>query len=140
MLLRPLERLVGHQTPGPGRTASLKTDPRSSAPPGNCKVRQTHQSRRREKTLSIFCSPCSLFPLLSSSSPLLVSLSYQAASLLQAGVDFIATTKADHAMTERALGTSTESITGNKSKGKMLLHSFNKATLPSVTLTVTGFY
>ena len=43
-------------------------------------------------------------------------------------MDFTATTKTDHAMTERALGTSTESITGNKSKGKMLLHSFRKKT------------
>lgn len=41
--------------------------------------------------------------------------------LLQAGVDFTAETNTDHAMTERALGTSTESITGNPSNAHMLL-------------------
>ena len=96
-------------TPGPGRTVSA-----ASAPPGNYTVRKTHQTNKKERV-------CSFLPLLPSAlkqkkitSPF-ASSSYQSgiSFFLKARVDFIAPTETDHAMTERALGTSTESIIGN---------------------------
>lgn len=76
---------------------------------------------------SVLCAPAPL----SSRLYLLAFPSFQRDSFsflsvfffLQACLDLSATTKTDHAMTVRALSTSTESITGNNPNGKMLFHS-----------------
>lgn len=106
--VRPLGKL-GHRRPGPGRIVSAERDPRSRAPPGNYRVRQTHQTRKDPLLTPLpLCS--SLLYLFPSRLPCVLPgfFFFRLVWTLQTRQ------KTDHAMTERALGTSTESITGGE--------------------------
>lgn len=129
VLVRPREKLGHRRQGGPGRTASVESDP-AQQKRTTWKLPGPPDAPKPTRPSPLPSPPRSLLFFFISS--LLVSPSYQPGIYtyiffcLQTGVDFTATTKTDHAMTERALGTSTESITGNKSNGEMLRHSFRR--------------